>query len=355
MSKGERRRTLVYSNVNKKADSKSALRNKNVIDLDDEIIIGLPNNNKSNKNSKSKKVDQVKNKKEKKTNKVAVEKNEKTEKNVNKAKTKKDINKNNVPNQQIPKEDKLKMQKRRAIKKIGVFGFLLFLIIGGLVYFLLSPVFNIKSIEVLNNKHVPSQEIIAASKMQVGQNMFKYSKKDTKNSIIANSYIDNVSIKRNMITKSVKIIVTERTPSLMLEYGNSFVYMDNQGYFLEISQQKINVPIIKGYKTPLEDIKPGKRLVKDDLEKLETVLNIIKNAEAKDIANLITYIDIKDKKNYCMFLETEDKTVYLGKCSDLSTQMLYIKEMIEREKNIEGSFYVNMDLNVSNPVFKETV
>ena len=91
------------------------------------------------------------------------------------------------------------------------------------------------------------------------------------------------------------------------------------------------------------------------MEKLETVLNIIKNAEAKDIANLITYIDIKDKKNYCMFLETEDKTVYLGKCSDLSTQMLYIKEMIEREKNIEGSFYVNMDLNVSNPVFKETV
>ena len=52
MSKGERRRTLVYSNVNKKADSKSALRNKDLIDLDDEVIIGLPNNNKSKKNSK---------------------------------------------------------------------------------------------------------------------------------------------------------------------------------------------------------------------------------------------------------------------------------------------------------------
>ena len=102
MSKGERRRTMVYSNVNKKADSKSALRNKNVIDLDDEIIIGLPNNNKSNKNSKSKKVDQVKNKKEKKTNKVVVEKNEKNVKNVNKAKTKKDININKVANQQQP-------------------------------------------------------------------------------------------------------------------------------------------------------------------------------------------------------------------------------------------------------------
>lgn len=324
MSKGERRRTLVYSNVNKKADSKSALRNKDLIDLDDEVIIGLPNNNKSKKNSK-------------------------------KIQSTKTNNIKNVSNQQPTKEDMLRMQKRRAVKRMGICGLLLFLIIGGIVYFMLSPVFNIKNIEVLNNYHVSSQEIISASKIQIGQNMFKYSKKETKNNILANSYIESVNVQRDIFSKKVKITVSERAPSLMLEYGNSFVYMDNQGYFLEISENKINVPIIKGYKTLLEDIKPGKRLVKDDLEKLETVLSIIKNAEAKDIANLITYIDIKDKKNYCMYLESEDKKVYLGKCTDLSTQMLYVKEMIEREKNIEGSFYVNMDLNISNPVFKETV
>ncbi|MBR4260926.1 MAG: hypothetical protein IKQ33_03105, partial [Clostridia bacterium] len=102
-------------------------------------------------------------------------------------------------------------------------------------------------------------------------------------------------------------------------------------------------------------IKPGKRLNKDDLERLEVVLNIIKNANDKGIADLITSISIKDKKEFVMFLESEDKTVYLGKCTDLSTQMLYVKEMLEREKNIEGEFYVDMDLNNSNPMFKETV
>ena len=56
-----------------------------------------------------------------------------------------------------------------------------------------------------------------------------------------------------------------------------------------------------------------------------------------------------------MILESEDKTVYLGDCSDLSTQMLYIKKMIQREKNIEGEFFVNMDLNNANPVFREKV
>ena len=52
---------------------------------------------------------------------------------------------------------------------------------------------------------------------------------------------------------------------------------------------------------------------------------------------------------------SEDKTIYLGKCSNLSTQMLYIKEMLEREKGIEGEFFVDMDLNISNPVFREKV
>ena len=43
MAKNDRRRTMVFSNVNKKADYKSASRNKQIIDLDDEIIIGIDN------------------------------------------------------------------------------------------------------------------------------------------------------------------------------------------------------------------------------------------------------------------------------------------------------------------------
>ena len=67
MSKNERRRTIVYSNVNKKADSKSASRNNDVIDLDNEIVIGLasfppPQNGNKQKENKQKKRNLSKNK-----------------------------------------------------------------------------------------------------------------------------------------------------------------------------------------------------------------------------------------------------------------------------------------------------
>ena len=41
MAKNERRRTMVYSNVHKKADSKSASKNNDALDFDNEIFIGV--------------------------------------------------------------------------------------------------------------------------------------------------------------------------------------------------------------------------------------------------------------------------------------------------------------------------
>ena len=78
-------------------------------------------------------------------------------------------------------------------------------------------------------------------------------------------------------------------------------------------------------------------------------------ASANELDSLITKIDIKNKKDFILTLESEDKIVYLGEGNDLSTQMLYIKEMIEMEKGIEGEFFINKDLNTNNPVFREKV
>ena len=115
------------------------------------------------------------------------------------------------------------------------------------------------------------------------------------------------------------------------------------------------MPIIKGYVTPLEDVKPGNRLNKDDLEGLEVALNIMEEANSKGIGSIITYIDIKDKRNYTLILEDEDKIVYLGDGKNLPAKMLYIPKMLEKEKGVEGEFFLNVDLNIKEPMFREKV
>lgn len=318
MAKNERTRTMVYSNVNKnkKADKKSASKN-DIIDLNDEVVIGL---------AKFPEPDEVSEKKIKK--------------------------KQNPKTANI--KQNLKKQKIKAIKKMVTCLFLTILLFGGLVYFLLSPAFNIKTIEVINNQNISKEQIINSSGILINENMFKISTNEAEKSILTNPYIENVKVKRKFYDK-IEIDVQERTATLMLEYGNSYIYINNQGYILEISANKLDAPILTGYVTSLEQIKPGNRLSKEDLERLKTVLNIIECAKSNNIADLITKIDIHSKKNYKLTIESEDKIVYLGSCSDLSTQMLYVKEMLERETGIEGEFFVDMDLNEANPVFREKV
>lgn len=382
MSKGERKRTMVYSNVHKKADSKSASKKNEFSDFDNEVFIGVKNTpkpnevNKKRNNPKKEKSGQPVDNKKKTNGLINIIKRKADEdiedvreievikeqvinldekENKSSKKVKKIVVKDNVQKPKLTKEQKIRMQKIRIIKKLSIALLMLILLIGGTIYFVLSPAFNVKAIDVVNNSKLSSEQIVSMSEISLNQNMFKFSKKEVKEKILTNPYIENVNVSRNIFTSKVKIDVTERTATLMLEYGNSYVYINNQGYILEISPIKLDSPIIKGYTTPLEDVKPGNRLCKDDLERLEVVLKIIETAQSSGIENLITQINIKNKKEYIMVLESEDKTVYLGNCTDLSTQMLYIKEMIQREKGIEGEFFIDMDLNTSNPVFREKV
>lgn len=402
MEKGERKRTMVYSNVNKKkADSKSASSKNDLSDLENEVFIGVKSFPKPNqakkKESGSKKtksgqaVDSRRKKIEKKDinenvidNRVSrfnimknifkKKKNEESfnaneievikekvrikddKENVNSSKkVKKIIVKDTVQKPKLTKEQRIKMQKSMVIRRLSILLLLIVLLIGGIVYFVLSPVFNVKAIEVVNNDKISAEQIVSMTEISLNTNTFKFSPREVKNNILKNPYIEDVKVSRNIFNNSVKVTVKERTATLMLEYGNSYVYMNNQGYILEISPIKIDSPIIEGYVTPLEDVKPGNRLCKDDLERLEVVLRIIESSQSAGIENIITKINIKNKKNYVITLEAEDKIVYLGTCADLSTQMLYIKEMIQREKGIEGEFFIDMDLNIGNPVFREKV
>ena len=384
MSKiGERRRTMVYSNVNKKADKKSASSNNEKINLDDEIVIGLaqlpkPDISKERKIKKknsykgndelkklweSEKQELEKEEKLKKKSKPKEKKYQEIEVTVPKiAKSKQKTKQPKStkpkpqlqPQKQLTIQEKIKKQKRKAIGKLAVIATLFLVLIGGLVYFLLSPVFNIKNINVINTTNISAQTIINLSGIKINENMFKFSKREAQKAILSNPYIEEVKIKRKPFN-TIQIDVKERLATLMLEYGNSYVYINNQGYILEISTEKLNVPMLTGYVTPLDQVKPGNRLSKDDLERLATVLNIMEVANSNGIGNLITKIDIKSKRDYRLTLESEDKIVYLGQCSDLSTQMLFVKEMIVREKGIEGEFFVNMDLNTNKPVFREKV
>lgn len=295
---------------------------------DDEIIVGIQG--KSNtKSKKSKKKDGAK----------KAPKNKKEQKKT-KTKTHKKANVRSFEG----------YQKATRLKKLKICLFLIILLIA-IILLLSSSLFNIKSINVLNNNILSNEEIISLSNINIGQNIFKINKNSSIDHIKENAYIEEVEISRKL-PNTLEINVKERKRKYMLQFADSYVYINNQGYMLEISTEKLDLPIITGFKTDLSNVKPGERLEVDDLKKLDMVIKIVETANVNNIGNLITKVEVSDEKNYVVELGTENKKAYLGDCSNLNTRMLNLQTIVEQEKGNAGTAYINMDLNVGKAYFR---
>jgi len=269
--------------------------------------------------------------------------------NKNNQKKKKEIQ------EKISKKQAQMLKRKKKINKIIKLTTLLLLIIGGIIFALVSPIFNIKDIKVANNKKISEDTIISLSQLQIGQNIFRFNNNKIKKQLKTNPYIESVEVKRKIPNK-VEIIVEERDRNYNVEFLNGYAYINNQGYILEISEQKIELPILKGISTESEKIVEGNRLDKQDLNKLETVIQIMNICRNYELDKKVSIIDISDKNNYSIYMEEEKKTIYLGDQSNLSNKMLYLPTVLEENQKKEGEIYIDKDNgNKFKAIFREKV
>ena len=309
---------------------------KDLFSFDDEMVIGV--NKKREENTPKKKKNNTKNNSKK----------NKKKKNNKKAKNKK--------TKRMLTDEEIEIQRIKRMKKLKIAKYLMLiaLFITLIVVTMFSPLFNIKSIVVTGNNKITQNEIISLSQVQLEENTYKINKYKVKQRIKENAYIEDVTIKRKLPSE-LQISIVERQVAFMIEYGASFVYIDNQGYILDISENKLELPILQGIQTESAQFEAGKRLENEDLQKMNTVLKIMEIAKNNDISNIITRIDIEDEENYKIIFETKEKTAYLGDNSNLNTKILTIKAILEKNEGIAGEIFVNMDLNTNYPIFRERV
>ena len=301
---------------NKKEKNKKS--NSQTINLDNEIIIGLNTKTSENNSTKQKK---KKNKKPQKTKK----KPQKKEQN-----------------------NKEKQRRKKTIKKWII---LIIMLIVAILLILLSDLFNCKKIEVIGNSKIPAETIINLSGIKQGENIFKINTVKSKKSIKQNPYINIVKIKRKL-DGTVEIEIEERVATYMLTYEEGCMYINNQGYILEKSEQPIMVPTIIGFKTDLTTKKPGERLEKEDLLMLEKIIKITDISAVKGLKEIITNINVSDKQDIQIYIDSEKKTIHFGNENNANKKFDRIKVVMEYEQGKEGEIYAQ---DIEDIYFREKV
>ena len=324
----------------KNTKTKNVQNNDEIINLDNEIIIGLTPKKENDKKAKTTNAKKSNNKK------IKSKKRKNTRSTISKQQGNKKINskKKTINKKQDPKKK----------RKIRIIKWTLIIILFGvaIALFMMSSIFNIKEIVVINNSKVSTQEIINLSTLATDINMFKITNKAIRDGIKTNAYIENVDIKRN-IDGTVTLDIKERQATYMLKFANAYVYINNQGYMLEISESPLEIPIITGFSTINEEIKTGNRINTEDLQKLQDVIKIIETSKNTSLANRITEIDISNSTDYKLTVESEKKIIKTGEMTNINIKLQMAGKVLEAESGKAGEIYFQDD--GKKAIFKEDV
>lgn len=326
----------------KKSNTKKTQTSSERINLDNEIIIGLTPKKEEPKKKQNSKRENKNNKK------VGNAKSQKK----NKSNKKKTANQKRDKVNSTGSNKKRKEPKKKKNLKFVKWIIIIILFVLAVILFMMSSIFNIKQIVVVNNSKITSEEIINLSKLTPGINMFKTTNRSIRSGIKENAYVEDVKIKRNF-NGTVTLDIKERKPTYMLKFENTYVYINNQGYMLELSEAPLEVPVITGFSTSNEEIKVGNRLNVDDLNKLDDVIKIIEASKNSPLANIITEIDITNSFNYILTIASEGKTIQFGDLSNVNIKLQMAGKVMNFEKDKKGEIYFQED--GKKTVFKEQV
>ena len=153
------------------------------------------------------------------------EKNKKNSKKTKEKRPKKVISKN----KEITEYTKNKQGKKVSIiGKILKWTSLFLVFIAMIVFATVSPIFNITEVDVTGNKRLSKEQVVDLSGIETDENIFKENLSSSKKSIKQSGYIENVNIKR-ILPNKVEINIVEREATFASEFGNGYIYLNNQG------------------------------------------------------------------------------------------------------------------------------
>lgn len=251
--------------------------------------------------------------------------------------------------QKIQNENNEKAERKTLIKPSTILKFTFFiaiLIAMGYLMFTFET-FNLKNIKVIGNEKYDEQQVVNASSLNIGENIFKQLIKIEK---IQLPYVSEQHYGYSF-PDTITITIKERYPLYIVKDKNTQKYykLDNEGYILEeceLSQRNEEV-IVEGFAFE-EEVKPGEKINEVYLHKINIYNNIKTQLEKNKIQGTITKVNFA---NSLTIVTLDDKlNIVFANDSNLEYKVSFLKGIIQQNSGmVEGT----IDMSIDNPVYSK--
>jgi len=212
----------------------------------------------------------------------------------------------------------MKRNSRRK-RRFGVF--VAFTIIAFVaVAVLISPLFEIRQIEIIGNSTICAEDILGRSQLAEGQNMLAFSAGNVRTQVNQLPFVQTVSVVREFPDRVV-ISISERTPIANIRVAHSATYLliDDSGMVLEsASGPAPALPVAVGI--DFTSFAVGEYLVVEDDLIFRDMLRLYRLFTRYDFFPDI--VDMSDPTD--IVFHTEFLNIFFGSMSDMDRKIQYI-------------------------------
>ncbi len=223
--------------------------------------------------------------------------------------------------------------KRAAQKKTKKRTFLIsILVVAIAIGLFISPIFNIKTINVTGIKELVSEDVITASGFKYGQHLTKLPFNEAKANLLKTPYISDAQIEYKF-PATINIIITEKMPVVYYAFADGFVGINADGIVTDIVQtDDKKLPRAEGIVLSSYSIGTIPDEVKS-LEKsnqLDTLISVASELYNAELSSMISVINVEEISS--VILHTHNGIIIkCGDTSELSYKFSILKEILALE------------------------
>lgn len=241
--------------------------------------------------------------------------------------------------------------KRKQKKQMA---FLTFVVVVAAVIavMLLTPGFNIKEIKVSGNAVLKAEEVVNASGIQKGVNIFGVSLGRAKDNILDMGYVESVKVKRRL-PSTIEISVVEEVGVAYIKAAEGYVIITADGRCVEVTDgirekdeastetvsQTPDLPLITGLKEI--KYKVGSVIKSDDENQLQALTDCLRAFSKAGYIFDMREIDMSNTGNIKFYYHSKKLSVSVGAPEKLDYKMDCFGSILEQ---LEGELKGHIDL-----------
>lgn len=213
-------------------------------------------------------------------------------------------------------------KRNRIIVRVLIILILLAAVVAAIYYFISTRM--VKTVYVEGNLHYTEQEIKdMVMQGPLGNNSWYLSMKYRNKGVENIPFVDAMEV-TVLTPDSIKITVYEKALAGYIEFMDSFMYFDKDGYMIETSNVRtLGVPQVSGLK--FEHVALGEKIPVEDDKVFENVMTI---------TNLLDKYDIAAERIY--FQPDLDVVLYMGELRILLGKAVNLEEKIMMLPSVLG-------------------